>query len=201
MRYFKYQNNQSMSKVWSLFADLGRMTPEQKAKIYGTSDYSHTLEIVRSALNGNIPLTDEAISQFNLGAYEMSSRLNDKKAKIKEAKKVLNIVEFDNSDEDIRVGFGDVSDRKLSTIDESFEEILNNDEFECSIRELLNIRSTYIVEHGIDLVSVLLSALKGIPEAVKSLKGLMSDNKVYDLVTGLCNNSHGGLIPRLEAVV
>lgn len=201
MRYFKYQNNQSMSKVWSLFADLGRMTPEQKAKIYGTSDYSHTLEIVHSALNGNIPLTDEAISQFNLGAYEMSSRLNDKKAKIKKAKKVLNIVEFDNSDEDIRVGFGDVSDRKLSTIDESFEEILNNDEFECSIRELLNIRSTYIVEHGIDLVSVLLSALKGIPEAVKSLKDLMSDNKVYDLVTGLCSNSYGGLIPRLEAVV
>lgn len=201
MNYFKYQSQQSMSKIWSLFVDLGKMSPEMKDKIYGGSDYSHTLEIVRSALNGNISLTDEAVRSFNLGAYEFKCRENEKLGRLKDAKTVLNIVEFDNSEEDVRVGYGDISDRKLSMLDESFDKILDNDEFEYCIRQLLGIRSRYIVEHGVDLVSVLLNSLKGIPESVSTLKELVKDKVVKDLVTGLCNNGNGRLIPILEAAV
>lgn len=201
MNYFEHQNQKPMSKIWSLFVSLSTMTPEQITRIYENSDYSHTLEIVRSALNGSIDLTDEAISKFNLGAYEWKCRENEKTGKRKRAKKELLIVDFDNSDEDSRAGFGEISSRKLSSVDDSFEEIMNNDEFESNLRELLNIRTKYIIEHNVDVVSVLLSALKGIPEAVASLKSLMADSKLSELIVGLCNSSGGDLIQRLEAVV
>lgn len=200
MNYYKYQNTKPMSKVWSLFKDLDNMSAEQIERLYSDSDYSHTLDIVKAALNGSIVLTDDAIRSFNLQAYEYRCKENDKNGNIKKSKDVLNIVEFDNSEDDAKVGYGDISDRKLQSIEDSFEEIMNSSTFESNIRELYGIRSKYIVEHGIDLVSVLISSLKGIPEAINEIKKLMCDTSIKDLIVSLCEDSRDGKLLRvLEA--
>ena len=200
MDYFKYQESKPMSKIWSLFSDLKDITPEQLDLLYGESDFSHTLEIVRSALNGNIPLTDEAIDSFNLFAYERKCRDTDKKGKFNDIKDTVNIVITDNSDDEIKVGYGDISDRKLKSIDDSLDEIMNNAEFESSIKELYKIRSKYIVEKGVDVVSVLLNSLKGIPDAIAEIKEFIKNDEIIkDIVVSLCENSSGDLIKRLEA--
>ena len=46
-----------MGKIWALFQRLGKLSEEE---IKGTRcEYLHTMEIIRSALAGNILLTDE----------------------------------------------------------------------------------------------------------------------------------------------
>lgn len=200
MKYYKYQNTKPMSNVWSLFKDLNTMTPSQIERLYADSDYSHTLDIVKAALNGSIPLTDDAVREFNLQAYEYKCKENDKNGNFKKAKDVLNIVEFDNSEEDVNTRYGDISDRKLKVVEDAFEEVMSSDTFEANIRELYNIRTKYIIEHGIDLVSVLISSLKGIPEAVAEIKTIMCDTVVKDLIVSLCEDSRDGkLLRTLEA--
>ena len=189
-----------MSNVWSLFKDLNTMTPSQIERLYADSDYSHTLDIVKAALNGSIPLTDDAVREFNLQAYEYKCKENDKNGNFKKSKDVLNIVEFDNSEEDVNTRYGDISDRKLKVVEDAFEEVMSSDTFEANIRELYNIRTKYIIEHGIDLVSVLISSLKGIPEAVAEIKTIMCDTVVKDLIVSLCEDSRDGkLLRTLEA--
>lgn len=200
MKYYKYQNTKPMSNVWSLFKDLDTMTPSQIERLYADSDYSHTLDIVKAALNGSIPLTDDAVREFNLQAYEYKCKENDKNGNFKKAKDILNIVEFDNSEEDVNTRYGDISDRKLKVVEDAFEEVMSSDTFEANIRELYNIRTKYIIEHGIDLVSVLISSLKGIPEAVAEIKTIMCDTVVKDLIVSLCEDSRDGkLLRTLEA--
>lgn len=201
MNYFKYQNSKPMSKVWALFRDLGDVPHDKLANLYSTSDYSHTLEIVRSALNGSISLTKEDIDDFNLKAYEIACSTNDKNNRRKMASKSLNIVDVDSSEDDIRVGYGEVSSRTLASIEDSFEEVMSSKNFEENIRELYGIRSKYIIEKGVDVVSVLASSLKGIPEAIQELKSLMLDTVLKDLITSLCEDSRDGeLLRRLETV-
>lgn len=189
-----------MAKVWTLFKDLDGISLEQAEKLYSGSD-SHTLNIVRSALNGSISLSDESVKNFNLFAYEHAARVNDVIGKRKKALKELHIVEFDNSDDDITVGFGDVSDRKLSFIDDSFDTVMNCDEFEFCIRELGDIRTKYIVENGLDVVNVLIRALKCSEEAIKELKNLISvDDRIKDLVVSLCELGGNRLLYALEGM-
>lgn len=189
-----------MSKVWSLFKDLGDMTPSQLERVYSDCDYSHTLDIVRAALNGAIPLTEDGIDDFNLQAYEYKCKENEKNGKYKRAKDVLNIVDFDNSEEDGKVGYGDVSDRKIKSIEDSYEEIMKSEEFEQNIKTLYDIRTKYIVEKGVDLVSILIGSLKGIPEAVLEVKNLIQDSYLKDLIVSLCECSKDGKLLRvLEA--
>lgn len=200
MKYYKYQQNRSMSKIWQLFQGLDDMTSEQIDRMYEGSDYSHTLDIVKAALNGSIPLSDEAVREFSLQAYEYRCKENDKNGRFNRAKDVVNIVEFDNSDEDLKVGYGDVSDRKLKVKEDAFEELMNSRAFEENIRQLYNIRTKYIIEHGIDLVSVLISSLKGIPEAITEIKKLMIDEGIKELITSLCEDSKDGeLLKVLES--
>lgn len=200
MNYFKYQNAKPMSRVWSLFRNLGDIPHDKLASMYSTSDYSHTLEIVRSALNGSISLTEEDVRDFNLQAYEHACSNNDKNNRRKMASKSLNIVDVDSSEDDVRVGYGEVSSRSLASIEDSFEEVMSSKNFEENIRELYGIRSKYIIEKGVDIVSVLTCSLKGIPEAVSELRTLMKDTTLKDLITSLCEDSRDGeLLRRLEA--
>lgn len=200
MKYYKYQNTKSMSKVWELFKELGTMSTEQLEKLYEGSNYSHTLDIVNAALNGSISLTDESVSGFNLAAYEYRCKETDKISNFNRCKDIVNIIDVDNSDDDLKVGYGEVSSRAIKSFEDSYDEVINSEEFEENIRMLYGIRSKYIIEHGIDLVSVLRSSLQGIPEAINEVKNLMSDNCVKDLILSLCENSSDGrLLKALEA--
>ena len=76
MNYFQYKVKEPMGKIWALFQRLGKLSEEE---IKGTRcEYLHTMEIIRSALAGNILLTDDAIRGFNLLAYENACKVNDK---------------------------------------------------------------------------------------------------------------------------
>lgn len=188
-----------MSEIWALFRDMGRAP--QQGSLVELPEYSHTLDIIKAALSGTISLTSESVSNFNLAAYEYKCRENDTNNKFEKAKKEVHIVEFDNSEDDNKVGYGDISDRKLRYADDAFEQVSRDDEFEANLRELINYRDKYIVERGIDLVSVMIGALKGIPVAVNELKNLVSlDEKISSIVTCLCGNSNDTLIGVLECI-
>lgn len=198
MKYYKYQSPTRMSEVWSLFRDMG---DAPQGSLVDLPEYSHTLDIIKAALSGTIALSSESVENFNLAAYEYKCRENDKNNKFEKAKKEVHIVEFDNSEDDNKVGFGDVSDRKLHYADDAFEKVSNDDEFESNLRDLLNYRDKYIIEKGVDLVSILVGALKGIPHAVEVLRNLVSlDEKISSIVTSLCSNSNGTLLGVLECI-
>lgn len=201
MNYFVYQSNTS-GRVWGLFKELGEITPEQREKIYAGSEYAHTLEMVSAALNGAIATDPESLENFNLWGYEAKCAETDSIGKRNRAKKELHIVEFStSSDDSLDVGYGDISDRDLGSEDDMLELLVDSLAFEDNLRQLFNIRSHYIAEKGVDVVSVLYGALKGIPDAVKEMKSLVKDNMLCELYTQLCEESKGMLLRRLEGAV
>lgn len=203
MNYFDYQSNGTLGRIWSLFAGLDKISEEEKlGKTRRSCAYSHTLEIVNAAMSGSLSTDDESISEFNLEAYEFKCAENDKINKIKQTDKVLYIVDSVGEDEE-NVGFGDVSSRKLRSLEESFEILEGMEAFESNLLKLYNIRSEYIKDRGIDVVSILNSSLKGIPDAVSQIKQLITENSgLRELVVSLCEDgSDGALMSRLEAVL
>lgn len=202
MNYFGYQHSVS-GQIWSLFRELGEITPEQREKVYAGSEYAHTLEIVSAALNGHISTDPVSLENFNLWGYESKCADMDAHGKRARAKKVLNIVEFStSSDDSIDVGYGEVSARELGYEDSMFDTIVESVDFEENLRRLFNIRTKYICEKGVDIVSVLYGALKGIPDAMTEIKTLVADSTLRELYTQLCEgNQNGTLIRRLELAV
>lgn len=203
MNYFDYQSSGTLGRVWSLFAGLERISEEEKlGKTRRSCAYSHTLEIVNAAMNGSLSTDDDSIDAFNLEAYEFKCAENDKINKIKQTDKLLYIVDSVGEDEE-NVGFGDISDRKLKSVEESFEVLEGLASFESNLLKLYNIRSEYIKDRGIDVVSILSSSLKGIPDAVSQIKELLCENSgLRELVVSLCEDGgDGALMSRLEAVL
>lgn len=192
MNYFDYQQNGVMGRVWSLFSGLADVTDEEKVGKSGTdSSYTHTLEIVSAALNGSLATDDESLDNFNLRAYEGKCRVNDKNNKVKNVDKLLYIVDdVAGKEENVQVGFGDISERKLKKVDDQYDKIDREQSFESNLLKLYDIREKYISEHGIDPVRILSSSLKGIPEAVSELKRLLSnDEALRELVVSLCEEN------------
>lgn len=206
MNYFGYQSN-TTGAIWGLFKSLGEVTPEQREKMYSGSEYSHTLETVSAALSGAIATDPESVNNFNLWGYEFSCANRDNLRRLNLAEHVLNIVDFSTtSDDSLAVGYGDISSRdlasKLTSKEDVFEDLVESISFEENLKQLLNIRSQYIVEQGVDVVSVLYGALKGIPDAINEVKTLVKDNFLKDLYAQLCEESqNGALLRRLEVVV
>lgn len=201
MNYFGYQSNAS-GKVWGLFRELGEITPEQREKMYAGSEYAHTLEMVSAALSGAIATDPESLANFNLWGYENKCAETDSLGKRARAKKELHIVDFTtSSDDSLEVGYGDVSARDLGSEDDMLDLLVDSMAFEENLRQLFNIRTRYIAEQGVDVVSVLYGALKGIPDAVKEMKTLVKDSALCELYTQLCEESKGMLLRRLEVAV
>lgn len=200
MRYFDYQYQGTLGRVWSLFSGLQEISEEEKlGKSKYSCAYTHTLDIVHAALNGSLSTSNESIENFNLQAYEYKCEENDKINKIKQVEKVLYIVDNVGDDEDT-VGFGDISVRKLRSREDAFEILECDASFEANLAKLYNIRRDYIKERGIDLVSILEASLKGIPDAVTEIAELVSENlHLKELIVSLCEESRdGALIQRLE---
>lgn len=203
MNYFNYQPEGTLGRVWSLFAGLDRISEEEKlCKSRRSCAYSHTLEIVNAAMNGSLSTEDADVEEFNLEAYEFRCRENDTKNKIKQTEKLLYIVDSTGEDDE-SVGFGDISERKLKSVEESFEILESLTSFESNLLKLYNIRSEYIRDRGVDVVGVLSSSLKGIPDAVSQIKELIGENsRLRDLVVSLCEDgSEGLLMSRLETAL
>ena len=196
MDYFTYQPNVT-GDIWSLFKDLGSKPHAEIERTYSGSEYSHTLEIINAAMSSSIRLNDN----FDLLAYERACQETDtlEKKKIKGHKEV-NIVDFETSkDDSLTVGYGDISSRSLRAKEDLFDSMLDSEALNQNLEQLFNIRSRYIVEQGVDVVSVLYNAMKGVSDAMVSFKGLLHDSTIKDLYTELCLDSHNGeLLRRLE---
>lgn len=190
MHYFDYQTNKPMSGVWELFADLANVEDSKIQCAMERGSYSHTLEIVQAALNGSLVASSE--SEFDLAAYEYKCSENDKNAKFSRCKRILNIVEERDSEEE-SVGYGDISERHIPSVDNVLDALFEDEDFNANLRRLYNIRKTYVVELGLDPVSVLYNALKGVPEAVKEMGDLMLENiEMKNIFTALCEGSTDG---------
>lgn len=203
MNYFDYQTYGTLGRVWSLFSELGQLSEEESlGRTRRSCVYSHTLEIVNAALNGSLSTDSENLDAFDLAAYEFRCAQNDKINKIKGTEKVLNIVDSVGDDEE-SVGFGDISDRKLRSVEESFEILEGMESFEANLMALYNIRDKYIRDKGIDVVGILASSLKGIPEAVSQIKTLVAENsRLRELIVSLCEDGgDGALMSRLETAL
>lgn len=206
MNYFNYQPNVPMGRVWGLFTKLGELSEEEcLGKTAYNCDYAHTLEIVNAALSGTIPTSEEDLRTFDLLAYEIQCRTNDKISQAHQVDKCLFIVDSNETSEkeETRVGYGDISSRKLKTVEEAFESIENIDSFEANINQLLNIRKDYMTSEGIDLLSIIINSLKGIPEATSKLSELVKVNvNLRDLIMSLCEDGQeNALLERLTATI
>lgn len=194
-----------MGRVWGLFTKLGELSEEEcLGKSAYSCEYAHTLEIVNAAMSGTIPTSDEDLENFDLLAYELQCKKNDKINLAHQVDKCLFIVDAtESSDKEDRVGYGDVSSRRLKTVEEAFENIENISSFESNINQLLNIRKDYMVSEGIDLLSIVINSLKGIPEATTRLADLVKENlNLKELITSLCEDGPENiLLDRLTATI
>lgn len=200
MRYFDYHKGaESMGHVWSLFSDLSKSTEDSRLHEQ-TSGYGHTLEIIHAAMNGSF---NGCADSFSLSVYERACNRNDKFGELEKRKKVVNIVDSNAELDGPENSYGDISDKKLPHYDEALDIMMNDDEFNANLMRLLNIRKSYVVEHGVDVVTVLYNALRGIPDAVKEVASLVSTHcEIKDIFVSLCEDSTDGkLMKELAAVV
>ena len=207
MDYFKYQQTGVTGRIWGLFAGLRDISEEEKLqKSTFNVSYAHSLEIVGAALRGSLLTDDESLRDFDLRAYECKCAENDRIGKIQRADKELFIVDITNSDTEEKVGFGDVTERerRLQCIDEAFDQLESMESLNEDIKRLCNIRQDYLIEHGVDIIHVLVNSLKGIPDAVSELKSILaSENNLQlrSLIVSLCENGSGSLMNELEFVL
>lgn len=202
MRYFKYQYSGSMGNIWALFSGI-KDAPNEVIEAVKNSpnanycNYEHTLEIINSAMNGNIPNYDDS---FDLKSYEYACQKQDRMEKNSSKNKTYFIVDDDEEEEENkRLGYKEVSSRTLGTSEDAYEMFEENEVFEKSLKDLIDIRSFYTLEFGIDPMELLKSALLGIPEAVKELREI-SDGRLKEIITNLCEyGSDGYLLSRLES--
>lgn len=197
MNYFKYQFQGSMGPIWALFSELEGAAEETSAMkdSWNRCDYGHTLDIIHSAMNGNI-LSENG--EFSLKNYEYACQKQERVDRLSMQDKLISIVELEDT-EDKRVGYKEVASNKLKYVEEAYSVLENNEMFERCLSELVELRSMYIVELGIDPMELLRNALRGIPSAVKELKNI-KDSKLKEIVVSLCEyGTNGYLQSRLDA--
>lgn len=198
MNYFQYQYHGSHGRIWSLFSGLANLSRGEVLNKNKNWDYSHTTEIISSAMSGNLS-TDYA-EGFDLRAYEIKCASTDTIEIEKSRKKYLTIVDKINGSDDA-VGYGEISenDLRLRVVNDAIELFEDNEEFESCLAQLFHIRESYIVERGVDPVEMLVSSLKGIPEAVSSIRDLVIEDSVFKhIVEVLCEYGKDKLQGRLD---
>lgn len=205
MKYFKHQYSESFGEIWGLFSDLASLSKEEILNKSGRSEFSHTIEIINSAMNKKLDNREGFdLDTFDLRAYEAECRKKDDIKLNDSRKKFLTIVDTVNGSDNDVVGYGEISinDNRLKSIEDAFALFDENDEFERCLSELYNIRKDYIVTKGVDPVEMLINSLKGIPEAVSLMAELvLEDLSLKQIVEGLCSNSKNTLQLRLEGAL
>lgn len=200
MNYFKYKSktNERLGKTWELFRSMYSESSE-----VNNSHYNYTLDIVKSALSGNIDLSKDGVDDFNLMGYSLGCEYNNKLARRANIAKELFIVDSTSDEyEDLKVGFGDVSDTVLKYVDTLFDDILNDTSFEQSLNYLIGSRSKYIISDGIDILKILKNAINGVNSSVATLRKLVKkdSNLGHALADLLVPGKNEVLLERLSAL-
>lgn len=198
MNYFNYvpTGTTHLGKVWNLFDSMSM----EEINIHS---YEYSLEIVRSALQGNIILdADEEEKSFSLKDYTFGCKRNEKISRRANTKKELFIVDSFTEDENDKIGFGDVSERVLKDIDVMLDVMLDDATFEQSILALLGIRDEYLVKEGVDVVELIKGSLNNVKESIKMLSKLSRrDGRLRSIIEGLLGTGHGDEVLKRLSVV
>lgn len=203
MKYFAYKPSKTIGKVFRLFDKLGDLSEGEILK-QESLRYTHTCDIIASALNGNIDLSDDKIRDFNLAGYEYKCTKTSKLAEKNNTKKELFIVPDVTVDEEAtKTSFGDVSERRLHSVnkaEELFDKVLDEESFYQNLDALYSIRTPYIVEKGVDIVNLLYSAITGVKDADKLLSEYTKkDSNLNEIINGVClSEKHDLLVGRLK---
>lgn len=155
--------------VLNLFSPLSQ-TPEKKLE--------YAYEIIVGGLRGKINFS----SGFNLEGYEMAVKKNYAMALENTKKKNTFIVMEDDGYEDFIRNGGTTLDlasvRMVRKMEDEYEKLLDNEELEHAVETIKALNEEYIKSEGIDLIVCIKSALKGIPDAVNTVKQLCLDNSL-----------------------
>lgn len=191
MNYFDYKPKCQMGKVWALFQKLAKLTDEE-ILADDRHNYTHTLDIISSALSGNISLEDENLSTFNLQAYEARCRANDKNTMRANVDKMLYIVDSGVMEESSgeKLSYGDIAERNLPRNQDDYNLVLSRTSMDENLNYLCSLRNEYIINHGVDIVELLKSSLSGIRDATGKLTELaQKDERISETLMYLCEDS------------
>ena len=152
-----------------------------------------TSEIVFNGLQGRIDLSRE----FNIDAYETTIRKNQVLGNEGKKKKELYIDMSGGSDDwdEVTCSGGikldQVNDRVVDKILDAFEQLLLDDELQYAVDTIKALNDDLMLEESIDLIYALKQSVKGIPEAIKSVKEVCENNGlVSELVMTVLNSGY-----------
>ena len=126
-------------------------------------------EIIENALDNRIDLNKE----FNLRAYETTIKRNINLTKSKQAQNRISISAPITSDDGITI-------EECLQDESSFSEFTKVDDlfdYECAVKYLSENYSDFIIFDGIDIITCLKNALKGIPQATEEIRKLCNKYK------------------------
>ena len=180
MNYFDYtpMRQQNMGVIWGLFSSLGERSEEE---IINSRVYAHTVEIIGAAMSGAINP-----NEFNLKGYEYACARNERLGLRNKVKDELNIV-FGSSEEENRVGYGDVRGESLRNNTDYFKGVLDDLQSEQCMGELLRLRKKYLVKYRVDVVKLMRFALEShVPSAIEKLASLVKvEPKLKELLSDI----------------
>lgn len=133
----------------------------------------YTLEIIDAAMEGDIDFEKE----FNLRGYIYTIKKSRELENYRRKKKVLRI--NDTVDEVTDYGDGVPVDALSGFVDkvDDFEKFESDDEVLYAVEEINKISNDILVCYHLDIKRCIKQALRGTPESLNLLKGLVEENK------------------------
>lgn len=150
-------------------------------------------EIIFNGLQGRIDFSRE----FNIEAYETTIRKNQVLGKEGRRKKEVYIDTSGSSDDWDEVSsnggikLDQVNDRAVDKIQDAYEQLILDDELKYAVDTIKALNDDLMLEESIDLIYALKQSVKGIPEAIKSVKEICDNNSlVSELVKTVLNSGY-----------
>lgn len=152
--------------LWGHLSGISEMAGAAADGSNGQEMFSHTYEIVASALNGSFDLHQ---TNFNHAGYEAKSAQHSRFNANKGVAKELNIVDS-VMDEDSSRSYGTVKDTVLVNMEEAFDQIEASVTIRRGIVELVEIRERLFKKHKLDIITALKESLGNNPGAIEAVK-------------------------------
>lgn len=150
-------------------------------------------EIVDNGLKGRIDFSRE----FNIDAYEATIRKNQSLGKEGKKKREVFIDTSGSSDdwEEVASNGGikldQLNAKAVDKIQDAYEQLLIDDELKYAVDTIKMLNDDLMIEESIDLIHALKQAVKGIPDAIKSVSEVCTNNSlVSELVETILSSGY-----------
>lgn len=139
-----------------------------------------TEEIINAGLEGRIDFT----KVFNLDAYEFTVRNNEKMNTEKRRAKEVFIdyssteTEKESSLRNGGITMDAVAVSAVEKLSDAFEEVVDSSELSYAIETIKSLNDDFIIENGVNLISVIKKAVEGFPQAKATLKRVCEEYSI-----------------------